>query len=74
MVVIVNNYEPEVLEGAVETLKRTKCVIYQSIHHKKIANFLERQSFELVESNYAGPPGEDDEYVALFRNVSLTND
>ena len=71
LVVTVNNYEPEVLRGACDLLKRTEFVIYQSIHHKRIRQFLEQQQFQMEKAVYAGPPGGDEEFIALFKNESV---
>lgn len=71
LVVTVNNYELEVLRGATNLLRRTEFIIYQSIHHPQIKEYLSNQSFDLVSEVYSGPPGGKGAFIALYKSRPL---
>lgn len=48
--ITVNGHELEILQGGIETLKKTKHIVFQSANYEKILEFLSDYGFKVVES------------------------
>lgn len=72
LAVTANNYEYDILTAGNEMLRRTKYLMYQSIHHDKICRLVEGLGFVLVEQLSQGQsPAGQDIVVALHENKCI---